>query len=101
MQRAAQDGDIEGLQEAVAGFQNLSRGTATRPGSRGLTQTAAAQPEQAVAMLEDAQTEEAFGRIAEGTGQNAGPSRSGDTRAGEELATRPETVTRKLSQQDK
>ena len=46
-------------------------------------------------VLEDAQTEEAFGRIAEGTGQNAGPFKESVTQvAGEELATRPETVTR-------
>lgn len=94
LMRAAESNDLEGIEQAVTGLQALSRANANRPGSMGAQQAAAAQSEQAVVDVLD-QSQQVFGRVAEGADQNIDDFTGSVQRvAGEELAMRPETVTR-------
>lgn len=94
LMRAAENNDLEGIEQAVTGLQALSRANANRPGSMGKQQAAAAQSEQAVVDVLD-QSQQVFGRVAEGADQNIDDFTGSVQRvAGEELAMRPETVTR-------
>lgn len=102
LMRAADNQDIEGLEQAVTSLQNLSRANANRAGSRGRQQAAAAVPEQSIVdTLDNAQSEQVFGRLANETGEDAANFRGAVQGAADRDLATSDAATNLATQQAK